>query len=72
MRQSGPGGGQCQRLDGFLPRIAKDTWRRKVHIVEEWLMSHWDELIGRQSGPLYFRLILQPIGGFVSRDSRRT
>jgi hypothetical protein len=29
--------------------------------VEEWLMSHWDELIGRQNGPLYFRLILQPI-----------
>jgi len=24
-------------------------------------MSHWEELIGRQSGPLYFRLILQPV-----------
>jgi hypothetical protein len=29
--------------------------------VEEFLMNTWDELIGRQSGPLYFRLILQPI-----------
>ena len=40
---------------------ATQTGERKVHVVEEWLMSHWDELIGRQNGPLYFRLILQPI-----------
>jgi hypothetical protein len=39
----------------------KQTGERKVHVVEEWLMSHWQELMGRQSGPLFFRLILQPI-----------
>jgi drug/metabolite transporter (DMT)-like permease len=29
--------------------------------MEEFLLNTWEELIGRQSGPLYFRLILQPI-----------
>jgi drug/metabolite transporter (DMT)-like permease len=30
-------------------------------VVEEFLMNTWEELIGRQGGPFYFRLILQPI-----------
>ena len=29
--------------------------------MEELLTRTWEELIGRQSGPLYFRLILQPV-----------
>ncbi len=29
--------------------------------MDEWLMSTWEELVGRQSGPLNFRLILQPV-----------
>lgn len=29
--------------------------------MEEWLMSHWEELMGRLSGPLFFRLALQPL-----------
>jgi drug/metabolite transporter (DMT)-like permease len=29
--------------------------------MEEFLMNHWEELVGRQSGPLFFRLVLQPI-----------
>jgi hypothetical protein len=40
---------------------AKQTGKRKVHVVEEWLMSHWEELMGRPSGPLFFRLVLQPL-----------
>jgi hypothetical protein len=28
-------------------------------------MSHWEELMGRLSGPLFFRLILQPIVAMV-------
>ena len=42
-------------------RIAKEDRGRKVKAVEEFLINTWEELIGRQSGPLYFRLILQPI-----------
>jgi hypothetical protein len=49
--------------------------------VEEFLLNTWDELIGRQSGPLYFRLILQPIVAAVlairagrndAREGKRT
>ena len=29
--------------------------------MEELLIRTWEELIGRQSGPLFFRLILQPV-----------
>jgi hypothetical protein len=40
---------------------AKQTEERKVHVVEEWLMSHWEELMGRPSGPLFVCLVLQPM-----------
>ena len=49
--------------------------------MEEFLMNTWEELIGRQSGPLYFRLILQPIVAAVlairagrsdAREGKRT
>jgi hypothetical protein len=32
-----------------------------VRKVEEFLIRTWDELVSRDSGPLHFRLILQPI-----------
>jgi hypothetical protein len=32
-----------------------------VRTVEELLIRTWDELVGRDSGPLHFRLVLQPI-----------
>jgi hypothetical protein len=32
-----------------------------VRTVEEFLIRTWDELVGRDSGPLHFRLVLQPI-----------
>ncbi len=41
--------------------------------MKEWLMSTWAELVGRQSGPLCFRLILQPIvaAALAIRKGRR-
>jgi hypothetical protein len=32
-----------------------------VRTVEEFLIRTWGELVGRDSGPLHFRLVLQPI-----------
>ncbi len=29
--------------------------------MSEWLLQTWDELVSRGSGPLFFRLILQPL-----------
>ena len=41
--------------------------------MEEWLTSTWEELVGRQSGPLSFRLILQPVvaAALAIRKGRR-
>jgi hypothetical protein len=33
----------------------------KVRTVEEFLIRTWNELVGRDSGPLHFRLVLQPM-----------
>lgn len=29
--------------------------------MHEWLSNAWNELVGRQSGPLHLRLLLQPV-----------
>jgi hypothetical protein len=48
-----------------------------VRTVEEFLIRTWEELVGRDSGPLHFRLVLQPIVAAVlairagMRDARQ-
>ncbi len=68
--------GNYANSPGFV--IVRDTsaWE-KVQMIEEYLGRIWDMLMGRATGPMHFRLFLQPTMAVVFaviagiRDSRK-